>query len=609
MDCVLDIKNLSLAFRLGQYSFDVVKDISFTIPSGQTVALVGESGSGKSVIAQAIMNILPPNAKIIRGEIIFNGKKTKSLNILDQNPFGKRMLSIKGQDLSIIFQEPMTSLSPVHTIGDQISEVLFIHQKINYKAAKELCLSMLKMVGFKNPKQAFNRYTFELSGGLRQRAMIAMALICRPSLLIADEPTTALDVTIQAQILGLIRDLQKELNMAVLMITHDLGIVANMADNIVVLYHGTIMEKGSLDDIFYDPQHPYLKGLLKAIPRFHMGEGEKLIPLRAIRHKTVPESFIKKNTVAPSKQPLLEISNICKTYRYGHSLIRAVDDISFTLYQGECLGIVGESGCGKTTLSKIILRAISPDQGRIFMYEKGEKFDLLNVSSSLSFKLRRSMQFIFQDPFSSLNPRMTIGDILQEPLLIHQIGTAKSRKKLAKQLMEIVGLDPNYLNRYPHSFSGGQRQRIGIARALALNPDIILCDEPVSALDVSIQAQILNLLKELKKELGLTYLFISHNLAVVDYIADRILVMHAGRIVEMAPKHILFKNPIHPYTQTLLAAVPEPDPRYPLDFKRFKNSDYGNAENWPHPFTIKHGEDVPLIEIASHHFVRAHHAV
>ncbi|MEX1107792.1 MAG: ABC transporter ATP-binding protein, partial [Dongiaceae bacterium] len=522
----------------------------------------------------------------------------------------RAMRRIRGGRISIIFQEPMTSLSPVHTIGNQIGEALNLHRDVSRAEGEKLTAEMLRMVGFPDPERALKTYPFELSGGLRQRAMIAMALVCRPALLIADEPTTALDVTIQAQILKLMRDLQGELGMAVLLITHDLGVVANMADEVVVMYHGQIMEKGPAREIFEDPQHPYLKALLKAVPRFDMKPGERLTPIREIEPGEIKMLADGKDHGSDSGA-LLSVEGITKSYQLRQGAfsgksrrVLAIEDINFDIKRGECLGLVGESGCGKTTLSKVIMRALTPDSGRILFDDNGRKVDLVALEGNELKKYRQKISYIFQDPYGSLDPRMTIYDIVSEPMVIHEVGTREERMATVAELMKLVGLDMRHLKRYPHSFSGGQRQRIGIARALALRPEFMICDEPVSALDVSIQAQVLNLLKDLQNKLHLTVLFISHNLAVVDYMADRIAVMCAGRIVELAPKELLFRNPMHPYTRALLAAVPEPDIHQPLDFARLADSRASDPAAWPAPYTIDETHKAHLVDIGEGHFVR-----
>jgi len=618
MTNVLLVRDLKIEFRVAEGVIKAVEGVSFRIPEGKTVALVGESGSGKSVISQAIMSILPKPARITSGEILFfdPDKQGVFYDIAKLKPDSKEMRNIRGGRISIIFQEPMTSLSPLHTIGNQISEALHLHHKKTKAEGEKITADMLRLVGFPDPEGALHTYPFELSGGLRQRAMIAMAMICKPALLIADEPTTALDVTIQAQILHLMQDLQKQLGMAILMITHDLGVVASMADEIVVMYHGKIMEQGTLDDIFAAPSHPYLQALLRAIPRFNMKPGERLTPIREIKRDADSRFLAQANPreigVGDDK-PILDVRNLSKTFttrksslfgsKPGGELL-AVDNVSFFIQPGECLGLVGESGCGKTTLSKLILRALSASDGEVTYNDRGRDVDVLALKGEELFDYRNKVQFIFQDPFSSLNPRMTVFDIISEPLVIHNVGTTVEREETVKELMTLVGLDIRFLRRYPHSFSGGQRQRIGIARALALKPDLLICDEPVSALDVSIQAQILNLLKDLQAELGLTYLFISHNLAVVDYIADRIAVMCKGRLVETAPKDALFKNPVHPYTKRLLAAVPEPDPNHRLDFSHLVEEKASNPELWPQPFTADMTSSPIMMDIGEGHYVR-----
>jgi peptide/nickel transport system ATP-binding protein len=614
---LLRVEDLHVQFTTPAGAIRAVRGVSFRMRPATTLAVVGESGSGKSVLSQSILRILPRNGTITQGRILFADPRGDKAPIdLTRLPAdGLEMRAIRGGRISIIFQEPMSSLSPLHTIGDQVSEALRLHRRVTFAEGKELTIEMLRLVGFPDGQRAWRSYPFELSGGLRQRAMIAMALVCRPALLIADEPTTALDVTIQAQILKLIVELQSELGMAVLLITHDLGVVANVADEIVVMYRGEVMESGTLSDIFERAQHPYLQALLRAVPRFDMKPGERLQPIRHIPPGDAPHLMAQKPAVA--ERPgiaLLECVDLRKSFTLrsgsmfrvgGGPRVMAVDGVSLRIARGECLGLVGESGCGKTTLSKMLLRAVPPDSGSITFSDRGVPVDVLALEGEALTRFRRRVQFIFQDPFGSLNPRMTVGDIIAEPLVIHDIGDARTRAELISELLALVGLHGRDRRRYPHSFSGGQRQRIGIARALALRPDLVICDEPVSALDVSIQAQILNLLLDLQKKLSLTYLFISHNLAVVDYVADRIAVMCAGRIVEIAPRGVLFRDPVHPYTQSLIAAIPAPDPRHRLDFGRLIEGRASNPGAWPEPFRRIPSEPIPLIEVSPGHYVAA----
>ncbi len=620
MSNVLTVKDLKVYLNVDAGQVKAVDGVSFRIPAGRTMALVGESGSGKSIVAQAIMGILPRVARIEQGSIELRDPRTPDsvIDIATLDMAGEPMRAIRGGTISIIFQEPMTALSPLHTIGNQIGEALALHRSGIGKAERSAAVvEMLKLVGFPDPVKAEHTYPFELSGGLRQRAMIAMALVCRPALLIADEPTTALDVTIQAQILQLIKQLQSDLHMSMMMITHDLGIVANMADEVVVLYHGKVMEAGTLEDVFRDPRHPYLKALLRAVPRFNMEPGERLTPIREIQ--VTPGHLTKPHGHPPEKvdalAPLLSVRHLSKSFstrktslfgaKPGGGTI-AVDDVSFDIAQGECLGLVGESGCGKTTTAKMILRASMPDSGEIVFNDRGRERNVLTLEGSELFEYRRRVQFVFQDPFGSLNPRMTVYDIVSEPLVIHGIGDDDERFSRVKELIGLVGLDVRHLRRYPHSFSGGQRQRIGIARALALSPDLLICDEPVSALDVSVQAQVLNLLLDLHEARNLTYLFISHNLAVVHYIADRIAVMCAGRLVEIARFDELFENPLHPYTRALLAAVPDPDLSRKLDFDALMEGKASIPSAWPMPYRLDGSKRVGMIDVGHQHFVRAH---
>jgi len=618
-DNLLEVRDLKVAFRLPEGELEAVKGVSFRVRPGSTVSLVGESGSGKSVVSQTIMGILPKAGYISGGEIIFRDPERGGvpMDIAKLDREGPEIRKIRGGRISLIFQEPMTSLSPLHTVGNQICEAVELHRDCAASEALNLVEEMLRLVGFPDPVRALSTYPFELSGGLRQRAMIAMALVCHPALLIADEPTTALDVTIQAQILRLCRELQSELGMAVLMITHDLGVVANMAEEVVVMYHGEVMESGTVEDIFRAPQHPYLDALLKAVPRFDMKPGERLVPIREIKPKTghMMEALSVTEQPVQSDAPILAVRDVAKSFSikkgsfFGsskQSRVIAVDGVNFEIKRGECLGLVGESGCGKTTLSKMLMRALTPDQGTITFNSGGRDIDVLSLSGNELLDFRKRMQFIFQDPFSSLNPRMTVLELISEPMEIHNVGTPKDRLEMCQELMELVGLDMRHLKRYPHSFSGGQRQRLGIARALALRPELLICDEPVSALDVSIQAQILNLLKDLQEKLGLTYLFISHNLAVVDYIADRILVMCRGRMVELAPREALFKNPVHPYTRGLLTAVPDPNLDHLLDFEHLMNEKASDPAAWPAPFTDDSETRPILHDLGDGHFVRAH---
>ena len=613
---LLTIRDLRVYLDVDAGTVKAVDGASFRVPEGGTVALVGESGSGKSVLAQAIMGILPRIAHIESGEILFRDPKAPGsvVDLSRLDALGGRMQRIRGDRISIIFQEPMTALSPLHTIGDQVGEALALHRAgIGRAERRAAVIETLRLAGFPDPVKAEHTYPFELSGGLRQRAMIAMALICRPALLIADEPTTALDVTIQAQILQLIGNLQRELRMAVLLITHDLGVVANMAAEVVVMYRGRVMEAGRVEDIFRNPRHAYLQALMRAVPRFNMAPGERLTPIREVLVTDEHLIVTRETYTPPPAGTLLQVQHLTKRFgrrkrafsRNRKEEIVAVDDVSFDVASGECLGLVGESGCGKTTTARMILRSIMPHRGSVTYSDHGVPKDVLALKGPELFAYRRKVQFVFQDPFSSLNPRMTAYDIVSEPLVIHKIGDDDERFQRVKEMMALVGLDLRFLRRYPHSFSGGQRQRIGIARALALGPELLLLDEPVSALDVSVQAQVLNLLLDLRKALNLTYIFISHNLAVVNYLADRIAVMCAGRLVELAPAAELFRNPKHPYTKALLAAVPDPDLGRKLDFDALMQGKASDPAAWPSEFRIANGSAPGMVQVGDEHLVRA----
>ena len=607
---LIDVRNLQIVFDHQFGPISVVKGVSFDVARGGSVALVGESGAGKSIVARAILGLLPPSARIAGGEIIFRdpNRPNTPIDLAAIAPGSNTMLDVRGGRIAMIFQEPMTSLSPFHTIGWQIEEALSLHRNVSSAESRELVVETLRLCGFPDPAQAVQRYAFELSGGLRQRAMIAMALVCRPALLIADEPTTALDVSIQAQILGLIREMQSELDMALLMITHDLGVVANVADEVVVLFHGEVMERGRAERLFRTPEHPYLKALFAAVPHFDMKPGERLVPLRKIPR----QSGGNVKPPAPAEEgPLLDVSGLTKSFhtrasgflkRNKAQIVTAVDNVSFQIGQREVVGLVGESGSGKTTLSKMVLRALTPDSGELVFHGRKGREDLTAADCDTT-TLSQAIQMVFQDPFSSLNPRMTILDIIREPLVIHKLGSRTDHVARVKDLMQLVGLAHRHLNRYPHSLSGGQRQRVALARALVLNPELLILDEPTSALDVSIQAQILNLLSDLRSELGLSYLFVSHNLAVVDYISDRILVMAGGRIVEQAPRETLFRAPIHCYTKALMAAVPYPDLERKLDLSTAGFDGVGNPDSWADPFRISPSRAMTMLEVGDRHNV------
>lgn len=562
------IENLSVDFQTDSGMVKAVKNISFEIPKGKTVGLVGESGSGKSVSSLAMMRLIPnPPGKVTSGSIWFEGMDLLKI------PESK-MREVRGNRISMIFQEPMTSLNPVFTVGEQIAETLILHEKMTKKQAYEKALDLLNQVGIPNASERIKSYPHEMSGGQRQRVMIAMAIACKPDLLIADEPTTALDVTIQKQILDLLADLQKKYGMSMLFITHDLGVIADIADEVVVMYRGDIVERGQSKELFTNPQHPYTKGLLACRPSLE--KNPRRLPVVSDfmtvdgKEKTQDIASTKQakqnREINDSQSVLLEIKNLKKHFALKKGFfggtkawVKAVDDVSLQVRKGRTLGLVGESGCGKTTLGRTLLRLVEPTAGQILY----NGTDITTLEKEKMRAMRRKMQIVFQDPYASLNPRMTIGAALMEPMVIHNIGANKEeRKKMAGDLMQKVGLDRAMLNRYPHEFSGGQRQRICIARALAVKPEFIVCDESVSALDVSIQAQILNLLLDLQEEMGLTYVFISHDLAVVKFIADEVAVMYNGKVVEMNTALGIYENPQHDYTKKLLSAIPKGLPKH-----------------------------------------------
>ncbi len=546
MEPLLKVNDLSVSFHSGESEFQAVREVSFEVRKGETLGIVGESGSGKSVTARSIMRLLAsPPSQMNNGEILFKGVDLA-------NKTQKEMESIRGRDIGMIFQDPMSSLNPTIKVGKQISESLIKHQKVSKKEAKKQAIAMMERVGITRSEIRYNQYPHEFSGGMRQRVMIGIALACRPELLIADEPTTALDVTIQAQILNLMKDMQDQLGTSIILITHDLGVVAGMCDRVVVMKEGQIVETGTTTEIFANPKHPYTIRLLNALPRLDQ------------KKKPKPASLVPRDL--EDDQPLLEVKSLRQHFNLGKgNTLKAVNDISFHIRQGETLGVVGESGSGKSTTGRAILRLHEPTGGDVLF--KGVPLNRLSASEMKT--MRRHMQIIFQDPYASLNPKMRIMDIIGEALDIHQLaGTASQREKRVEELLEMVGLDPTHAQRYPHEFSGGQRQRIGIARALAVEPEFIVCDEPLSALDVSIQAQIVQLLEELQQRLGLTYLFIAHDLSMVKHISDRVAVMYNGKIVELAESEELYSNPQHAYTKALLSAIPVPDPAVEAKKKR-----------------------------------------
>jgi peptide/nickel transport system ATP-binding protein len=560
---LLSVRNLVVDFQTGEGITRAVNNISFDIPAGKTIGIVGESGSGKSVTSLAVMGLLQkPAATVPQGEIFFNGQ-----DLLKYSE--AQMRAIRGNQISMIFQEPMTSLNPVFKVADQIAETIRIHKHVSKKEAWDRAVDLMNQVGIPNPAASAHKYPHEMSGGQKQRVMIAMAIACEPKLLIADEPTTALDVTIQKQVLDLLFGLQQKYHMSMMFITHDLGVIGDIADDVVVMYRSNVVEKNNAKEIFYTAKHPYTKGLLACRPKLGANPRRLLtvsdfMDEAGVEKHVSPERvvvFDKETEKVKTDEVLLEVKNLVTQFPikggiFGRTVdqFKAVNDVSFTLKKGKTLGLVGESGCGKTTLGRSILRLVEPSSGSIIYGGK----DITHIYAEELRLLRRKMQIIFQDPYSSLNPRMTVSEILTEPLNIHNVGSSKKeRLDMAKELFEKVGLKGPQFNRYPHEFSGGQRQRISIARALMLRPEFVICDESVSALDVSIQAQVLNLLLDLQEEFQLTYIFISHDLSVVNFIADEVGVMNGGKIIEMDKASNIYKNPKEDYTRALLSAIPK----------------------------------------------------
>ncbi|QGH59777.1 dipeptide ABC transporter ATP-binding protein [Serratia proteamaculans] len=599
---VLSVRDLSIQFHQQGDTLDAVRNLSFDVDRGETLAIVGESGSGKSVTSLALMRLVEQGGgNIVSGTMPFRRRNGEVLDLARAHQGTLRR--VRGADMAMIFQEPMTSLNPVFPVGEQIAESLRLHQAMDHRAAKQAALQMLDLVRIPEAKDVLNRYPHQLSGGMRQRVMIAMALSCKPALLIADEPTTALDVTIQAQILQLIRVLQQEMQMGVIFITHDMGVVAEIADRVLVMRQGERVEQGSVRELFAAPQQPYTQALLAAVPK-----------LGSMATQDFPAKFPLPNgadnggpqdTVPPGVAPILRVENLVTRFDLRSGIlnrvtrrVHAVENVSFDLYPGETLGLVGESGCGKSTTGRSLLKLVDSQRGTITF--DGRQINQLKGPALQH--LRRDIQFIFQDPYASLDPRLTVGFSIMEPLLVHNVARGKAAQERVDWLLERVGLKPEHARRYPHEFSGGQRQRICIARALALNPKVVIADESVSALDVSIQAQIVNLLLDLQREFGIAFLFISHDMAVVERISHRVAVMYLGQIVEIGPRRAVFDNPQHAYTRKLMAAVPVADPahahkRQPL-----------LVDEIPSPIRALGDEPVtaPLVQVGPGHFVARH---
>ncbi|MFS7188404.1 dipeptide ABC transporter ATP-binding protein [Serratia proteamaculans] len=599
---VLSVRDLSIQFHQQGDTLDAVRNLSFDVDRGETLAIVGESGSGKSVTSLALMRLVEQGGgNIVSGAMPFRRRNGEVLDLARARQGTLR--TVRGADMAMIFQEPMTSLNPVFPVGEQIAESLRLHQAMDHRAAKQAALQMLDLVRIPEAKDVLNRYPHQLSGGMRQRVMIAMALSCKPALLIADEPTTALDVTIQAQILQLIRVLQQEMQMGVIFITHDMGVVAEIADRVLVMRQGERVEQGPVRELFAAPQQPYTQALLAAVPK-----------LGSMAQQDFPAKFPLPNgadnggpqdTVPPGAAPILRVENLVTRFDLRSGIlnrvtrrVHAVENVSFDLYPGETLGLVGESGCGKSTTGRSLLKLVDSQRGTITF--DGRQINQLKGPALQH--LRRDIQFIFQDPYASLDPRLTVGFSIMEPLLVHNVARGKAAQERVDWLLERVGLKPEHARRYPHEFSGGQRQRVCIARALALNPKVVIADESVSALDVSIQAQIVNLLLDLQREFGIAFLFISHDMAVVERISHRVAVMYLGQIVEIGPRRAVFDNPQHAYTRKLMAAVPVADPAHAHQRQPLL------VDEIPSPIRALGDEPVtaPLVQVGPGHFVARH---
>ncbi len=599
---VLAVRDLNVRFQHETTVTDAVRHLSLDLFRGETLALVGESGSGKSVTSLALMRLIEQAGGRVSGEVLLRRRNGDVLDLMRASK--GQMRRVRGADMAMIFQEPMTSLNPVFSVGEQIAESIHLHQGLSHAGALAEARRMLDLVRIPDAQNVLSRFPHQLSGGMRQRVMIAMALCCKPALLIADEPTTALDVTIQAQILQLIRVLQKEMQMGVIFITHDMGVVAEMADRVQVMYRGEVVENAPVARLFSAPQQPYTQALLAAVPKLGSMQGQPLPAKFPLLHSDAVDD-VPQDTVRRLQPPILQVRDLVTRFdiRGGllnrvKSRVHAVEKVSFDLYAGETLALVGESGCGKSTTGRSLLKLVA-SQGGTLTFD-GQRID--HLSGAALAHLRRDIQFIFQDPYASLDPRLTVGFSIMEPLLVHKAMPRREAEQRVAWLLDKVGLLPEHAQRYPHEFSGGQRQRICIARALALNPKVVIADESVSALDVSIQAQIINLMLDLQREFGIAFLFISHDMAVVERISHRVAVMYLGQIVEMGPRQAVFEQPQHPYTRKLMAAVPVADPAHRRRERALL------VDEIPSPIHALGDEPevAPLMEVAPGHFVARH---